>query len=231
MDCQKLTAVSLFAGMQPEEIEAVLNCFGVQSAQYERGEVIFAAGQKIRQIGIVLSGKVMVERDDYWGNRSILAAVGEGEVFAETYACLSQARSDVNVVAAQHSEVLLLQVQKVLTLCPTACPFHRRILQNLLEVTANKNRLLAVNGDDKNRQLSLKLEILSRKTTREKLLAYLSYQAGMAPGGGKAAFVIPFNRQQLADYLSVDRSAMTVELGKLKKEGLIDFDRNTFRIC
>ena len=180
MDCQKLTAVSLFAGMQPEEIEAVLNCFGVQSAQYERGEVIFAAGQKIRQIGIVLSGKVMVERDDYWGNRSILAAVGEGEVFAETYACLSQARSDVNVVAAQHS---------------------------------------------------LKLEILSRKTTREKLLAYLSYQAGMAPGGGKAAFVIPFNRQQLADYLSVDRSAMTVELGKLKKEGLIDFDRNTFRIC
>ena len=112
MDCQKLTAVSLFAGMQPEEIEAVLNCFGVQSAQYERGEVIFAAGQKIRQIGIVLSGKVMVERDDYWGNRSILAAVGEGEVFAETYACLSQARSDVNVVAAQHSEVLLLQVQR-----------------------------------------------------------------------------------------------------------------------
>lgn len=220
MDCQKLTAVSLFAGMQPEEIEAVLNCFGVQPAQYERGEVIFAAGQKIRQIGIVLSGKVMVERDDYWGNRSILAAVGEGEVFAETYACLSQARSDVNVVAAQHSEVLLLQVQKVLTLCPTACPFHRRILQNLLEVTANKNR-----------QLSLKLEILSRKTTREKLLAYLSYQAGMAPGGGKAAFVIPFNRQQLADYLSVDRSAHDGGAGEAQKEGLIDFDRNTFRIC
>lgn len=149
----------------------------------------------------------MVERDDYWGNRSILAAVGEGEVFAETYACLSQARSDVNVVAAQHSEVLLLQVQKVLTLCPTACPFHRRILQNLLEVTANKNR-----------QLSLKLEILSRKTTRENAagLPLLSGRDGSR--GREAAFVIPFNRQQLADYLSVDRSAMTVELGKLKRK-------------
>ena len=181
MDCQKLTAVSLFAGMQPEEIEAVLNCFGVQSAQYERGEVIFAAGQKIRQIGIVLSGKVMVERDDYWGNRSILAAVGEGEVFAETYACLSQARSDVNVVAAQHSEVLLLQVQKVLTLCPTACPFHRRILQNLLEVTANKNR-----------QLSLKLEILSpAKPPAKSCWPTSPIRQGWLPGAGRRPLSSP----------------------------------------
>ena len=110
-------------------------------------------------------------------------------------------------------------MQKVLTLCPTACPFHRRILQNLLEVTANKNR-----------QLSLKLEILSRKTTREKLLAYLSYQAGMAPGGGKAAFVIPFNRQQLADYLNVERSALSKELGRMQREGLIETFRGSFKI-
>ena len=141
-------------------------------------------------------------------------------MFAETYACLSQARSDVNVVAAQHSEVLLLQVQKVLTLCPTACPFHRRILQNLLEVTANKNRQLSPEARD---------PLPQNHPRKAAGLPLLSGRDGS--GGGKAAFVIPFNRQQLADYLSVDRSAMTVELGKLKKEGLIDFDRNTFRIC
>lgn len=145
------------------------------------GEVIFAAGQKIRQIGIVLSGKVMVERDDYWGQplhpgsgrggggvRGNLRLSVPGKVGRQRRGGAAQ-----RGVAAAGAEGL--------TLCPTACPFHRRILQNLLEVTANKNR-----------QLSLKLEILSRKTTREKLLAYLSYQAGMAPGGGKAAFVIPF---------------------------------------
>ena len=220
MDYQFLSRTALFQGSEPEQVKEMMKCFYARERHYRKGEIVLYMGDLVKDLGLVLSGGVTIERDDLLGNRSIFGHAGPGQIFAETYACLSQARSDVNVVAAQHSEVLLLQVQKVLTLCPTACPFHRLILQNLLEVTANKNR-----------QLSLKLEILSRKTTREKLLAYLSYQAGMAPGGGKAAFVIPFNRQQLADYLSVDRSAMTVELGKLKKEGLIDFDRNTFRIC
>ena len=216
----KTQKTPIFQGIGETALAEMFTCGGARCKTYAKGEVLLRAGCITREVGIVQAGGVNIENIDLWGNRSILSYVPAGQVFAETYACLPQAKSDVNVVAAQHSEVLLLQVQKVLTLCPTACPFHRRILQNLLEVTANKNR-----------QLSLKLEILSRKTTREKLLAYLSSQAALAPGGGKAAFVIPFNRQQLADYLSVDRSAMTVELGKLKKEGLIDFDKNTFRIC
>ena len=215
MDFQRLMQVPIFAGMQQEEIRSVIQCFGAQTKHFGRGEVIILPGEEIRQIGIVLTGQVLVERDDYWGNRSIVASIGEGEAFAETFACLPGVQADIRVVAVQPSEVLLLHAQKVLTLCPSACPFHQQMVRNLLRITAKKNQFL-----------SMKLDILSRKTTREKLLAYLSAQSR-----GNSSFTIPFNRQQLADFLSVDRSAMTVELSKPKREGVIDFSRNTFFIC
>lgn len=215
MKNKNLTKIALMQGLNEQEISLILNCLQAKIKKYEKGETIFQEGEKIEEIGIIFSGTVTVQRNDYWGNRSIVALLGEMDVFGETFACLNQA-SDVQVIAEEASEILFLQVNRVLTTCPSSCQFHNRLIRNLLEICARKNY-----------QMNVKVDILSQKTTREKLLTFLSRQAIRL---GKQQFEIPFNRQQLADYLSVDRSAMTVELGKLKREGIIDFQKNVFTL-
>lgn len=215
MENKNLTKIALMQGLNEQEISLILNCLQAKIKKYEKGETIFQEGEKIEEIGIIFSGTVTVQRNDYWGNRSIVALLGEMDVFGETFACLNQA-SDVQVIAEEASEILFLQVNRVLTTCSSSCQFHNRLIRNLLEICARKNY-----------QMNVKVDILSQKTTREKLLTFLSRQAIYL---GKQQFEIPFNRQQLADYLSVDRSAMTVELGKLKREGIIDFQKNVFTL-
>lgn len=215
MKNKNLTKIALMQGLNEQEISLILNCLQAKIKKYEKGETIFQEGEKIEEIGIIFSGTVTVQRNDYWGNRSIVALLGEMDVFGETFACLNQA-SDVQVIAEEASEILFLQVNRVLTTCSSSCQFHNRLIRNLLETCARKNY-----------QMNVKVDILSQKTTREKLLTFLSRQAIYL---GKQQFEIPFNRQQLADYLSVDRSAMTVELGKLKREGIIDFQKNVFTL-
>lgn len=215
MENKNLTKIALMQGLNEQEISLILNCLQAKIKKYEKGETIFQEGEKIEEIGIIFSGTVTVQRNDYWGNRSIVALLGEMDVFGETFACLNQS-SDVQVIAEESSEILFLQVNRVLTTCSSSCQFHNRLIRNLLGICAKKNY-----------QMNVKVDILSQKTTREKLLTFLSRQAIRL---GKQQFEIPFNRQQLADYLSVDRSAMTVELGKLKKEGIIDFQKNVFTL-
>ena len=215
MENKNLTKIALMQGLNEQEISLILNCLQAKIKKSEKGETIFQEGEKIEEIGIIFSGTVTVQRNDYWGNRSIVALLGELDVFGETFACLNQS-SDVQVIAEESSEILFLQVNCVLTTCPSSCQFHNRLIRNLLEICARKNY-----------QMNVKVDILSQKTTREKLLTFLSRQAIRL---GKQQFEIPFNRQQLADYLSVDRSAMTVELGKLKREGIIDFQKNVFTL-
>lgn len=215
MENKNLTKIALMQGLNEQEISLILNCLQAKIKKYEKGETIFQEGEKIEEIGIIFSGTVTVQRNDYWGNRSIVALLGEMDVFGETFACLNQS-SDVQVIAEESSEILFLQVNRVLTTCSSSCQFHNRLIRNLLGICAKKNY-----------QMNVKVDILSQKTTREKLLTFLSRQAIYL---GKQQFEIPFNRQQLADYLSVDRSAMTVELGKLKKEGIIDFQKNVFTL-
>ncbi|MCI6348427.1 MAG: Crp/Fnr family transcriptional regulator [Negativibacillus massiliensis] len=215
MENKNLTKIALMQGLNEQEISLILNCLQAKIKKYEKGETIFQEGEKIEEIGIIFSGTVTVQRNDYWGNRSIVALLGEMDVFGETFACLNQS-SDVQVIAEESSEILFLQVNRVLTTCSSSCQFHNRLIRNLLGICAKKNY-----------QMNVKVDILSQKTTREKLLTFLSRQAIYL---GKQQFEIPFNRQQLADYLSVDRSAMTVELGKLKREGIIDFQKNVFTL-
>lgn len=215
MENKNLTKIALMQGLNEQEISLILNCLQAKIKKHEKGETIFQEEEKIEEIGIIFSGTVTVQRNDYWGNRSIVALLGELDVFGETFACLNQV-SDVQVIAEEASEILFLQVNRVLTTCSSSCQFHNRLIRNLLEICARKNY-----------QMNVKVDILSQKTTREKLLTFLSRQAIRL---GKQQFEIPFNRQQLADYLSVDRSAMTVELGKLKREGIIDFQKNVFTL-
>ena len=196
------TETSLFWGFSEEEAESVLKCL--------------SAVNTITSVGMVLTGSVQVIREDYWGNRQIIAVMGEGQLFGESYACAGGEPLMVSVMAEENTEVLFLEVGRLLTVCSMACRFHSRVIQNLLKVIAGRNLTLTT-----------KIDHMSKKTIREKVLSYLSYQAEKQ---GKNRFEIPFNRQQLADYLAVDRSALSAELSKMQKEKLISYDRNHFNL-
>lgn len=214
MNLVMISQTLLFRGTTPQEADAMLNCLGAYTRSYTKGEMICRTGEPFNTMAMVLSGGVTIESDDVWGNRSILSHVGAGEVFAETYACLPGQPLLVNAVASESSEILFMEMGKLLTLCPGGCSYHNRLIQNLLTLTARKN-------------LTLSRRILhtSAKSIRGRLLSYFSEQA-LLQGGYR--FSIPFNRQQLADYLGVDRSALSNELSKMKREGLIAYEKNTF---
>ncbi len=207
----------LFKGILGNEIEAMLQCLNAQTKSFKKGAYLFRVGETTTTMGMVLEGSVRLEKEDYWGNRTILASIGPGQLFAEVYACEPELPFDLNVIAAKVSVILLMDVRRVTTLCTSACEFHTRLVRNLLASVAKRAYTL-----------TRKIEHTSKRSTREKLLSYLSDQAENAKSN---TFSIPFNRQELADYLSVDRSAMSAELSKMRKEGIVDFDKNRFTIC
>ena len=166
--------------------------------------------------GLVLTGSVLIENNDLWGNTTVLDSVGPGQIFAETYACTSGEPLMVNVVAAEPVDVLFLNMDRVLQVCSHACTHHNRLIRNLLSISAQKNL-----------NLSRKIFHTASKSIRGRLSSYLSYQAIRS---GSHSFTIPFNRQQLADYLNVDRSALSNELSKMQKEGLLKVDKSRFEL-
>lgn len=204
----------LFKGIGELETASMLNCLGAYRRSYQKGGCVFRKGERITAVALLLEGAVHIQKEDYWGNLSILNEISAGEVFGETYACPDGGEMLNNAVAVKDSQVLFLDVKRVLTTCSSACQFHGKLIQNLLSVLAMKNKML-----------TQKLEHMSQRTTREKLLSYLSEQSLKE---GRSSFDIPFNRQQLADFLSVDRSAMSNELCKMRDEGILEFERNHF---
>ncbi len=203
----------LFLGIEGSERESLLGCLQAVRRRFKKGEMIFSAGDA-PSVGLLQSGAVQVTAEDPMGNRAIIGRMEAGDLFGEAFACAGAARMPFSVEAALDSEVLLIDVKKILITCPTACPFHSRLIENLMAILARKNIMLGA-----------KIRHLSRRSTREKLLSYLSEQAREA---GARSFSIPYNRQELADYLCVDRSAMSAELSKLKAEGFLDYDKNQF---
>ena len=216
MDLNFLQSTLLFQGSSTEEIDAMLKCLGTKEQSFSRGTVILHAGDTVRSIGLVLAGRVQIENDDLWGNKSVLDSVGPGQVFAETYACIPGEPMMVSAVAAETCDILFLNASRVLTSCPSACSHHSRLVQNLLLLSARKNL-----------NLSRRIFHTSPKSIRGRLLSYLSFQAAVHQS---REFTIPFNRQQLADYLSVDRSAMSAELGRMRDEGILETERNYFQL-
>ena len=194
----------------------MLSCLSAVEKEFPKGSFLCRQGEASQGIGVVLKGRVHIIKEDVWGRRTVIGQAGQGELFGEVYACLPQEAMEVAVVAAEDVDILFLSLDKVISICPSSCPFHTKLISNLLAVMAEKNL-----------SLTRKIEHMAQKTTREKLLSYLSAESLRQ---GNPRVTIPFNRQQLADYLAVDRSAMSAELGKLKKEGLLDFYKNTFQI-
>lgn len=206
----------LFQGISQKELSAMLHCLSAYEKTYDKGEFLIQSGQAVDSIGFILTGSVMILKDDCWGNRSIITKLKPGHLFGEAYACSAGTLAAVNVIACEHTAVLFLNVRRITTVCSSACGFHTRLIRNLLSVLAN-NALM----------LNQKIEHISQRTTREKLLAYLSEQALST---GAHSFSIPFNRQELADYLCVDRSAMSGELSRMQKEGILRFSKNHFTL-
>ena len=210
-----LKRCALFREIREEDYGPLLSCFGAEPWHYDKGETILGEGDPAEYVGIVLSGMVQVIRVDYYGNRSIMAKLGPGGIFAEAFACAGVPTMPVSVVAAEDTEILLLQAQRIIHSCGQACHFHNQMIYNLLQVVAAKN--LACNQ---------KIEIMSKRTTREKLMAYLLLEAKRKG----SSFSIPYDRQELADYLEVDRSGLSAEISKLRKEGVLLCRKNEFTL-
>lgn len=211
-----LANTALFRGASPQEAEAMLNCLGAAERGYTKGEQIYHSGDYVSDLGMVLSGSVLIQTDDLWGNTTVLDRIGPGQIFAETYACVPGEPLMVDVVAAEGTQVLFLNVERVLRVCSHTCAHHSKLIRNLLLLSAQKNL-----------NLSRKIFYTSSKTIRGRLLSYLSYQARR---NGTPSFTIPFNRQQLADYLNVERSALSNELSKMQRDRLLVVEKNHFTL-
>lgn len=207
---------SLFSGISQESLRSLLNCLGAKARDFSKGDPVFLEGDPAGFIGLVLEGAVQIVRDDFYGNRSLLMVAQQGECFAEAYACANMKTMPLSGFAVQDSKILWLECKRMLTVCTNACGFHNMLVKNLLQEVAQKNLLL-----------SRKVQFMSQKTTKEKLMAFLADQAKQRKS---AEFTIPLDRQALADFLGVERSAMSAEISKLRKEGVLDSTGSWFRL-
>ncbi len=209
-----LARCPLFAGVSPQNLLTMTSCLGARVVRYAKGELIFTEGQEVSHVGLLLSGGAQIIKEDFYGNRTILARIEPSEMFGESFACAQLSAIPVSVAATEDSEVMLMDCRRILTTCCNACEFHNQLIFNLLKAMATKNLMF-----------NQKIEITSKRTTREKLLAYLNSQAKLH---GSSSFTIPYDRQELADYLEVDRSGLSAEISKLRREGILESEKNKF---
>ena len=192
----------------------MLSCLETREERFPKDTFLLRTGDTAESIGLVLSGSVLVVQEDIWGNRNILSKAGPGQTFAAAYACAPGSLLNVSVLAETPVTAMFLNVKRVLNVCPSACEHHSRIIRNLLGELAEKNL-----------RFGEKLTHMGQRTTRAKLMSYFSAEAQRL---GTYEFDIPFSRQQLADYLAVERSGLSLELGKMRSEGLLDFHKSHF---
>lgn len=211
-----LRQCTLFHGLSDDEILSSLHCIGIEEEAKEKNEYILRAGDKTDTISLLASGKALVIQEDLWGNRNVIAKLEPGDFFAEPFAVIPDAVISVSVIATESCRIIKIDISRLLTVCPSACSHHNRLIRNL--VTAFARKLLVFND---------KITHMSKRKTRDKLLSYLSAESFRQ---NTLSFDIPFNRQELADFLCVERAAMSVELSKLQKEGLLKTDHSHFEL-
>lgn len=206
-----------FMGLEDNEILSILHCMNAYVAPKAQESYIFRAGDSIEVMGLVVSGSTLIIQEGLWGHRNILSKCNTGDFFGEPYAAKHGSVLNISVIANEDCEILFLNINRLLVTCPTACSHHQKLIRNLVSVLANK--ILIFND---------KITHISKRSTRDKLLSYLSSESIKQ---ASLSFDIPFNRQQLADFLCVERAAMSVEISKLQKEGILRTNRNHFELC
>lgn len=211
-----LAGLPLFENIDPRDIPSMLNCLHAQKGSFSKDAFIRNEGDPADFIGIVLEGTIQVLQYDFGGNRRIISSFSAGDMFAEAISCAEVPALPFSIQTASDCVILFLNEKQILHPCDGGCAFHNRLIQNLLKIVARKNM-----------QLNQKLRCISHKTTAEKLLHFLDDQAKQHHS---CEFIIPYDRQALADYLGVERSAMAAEISKLQKQGVLDTKRNWFRL-
>ena len=211
-----LKYVSLFEAITEQEFPAMLRCLAAKIMHYQKGSFPLLAGDTVTMVGILLHGQAHVIREDMNGNQVIITELQQCDLFAETFACMQVQRCPVTVQAMTDCEVMWIDYRRAITQCATACDYHTRLIANMLRLIAQKNL-----------RLNHRLEVLSKRSIRERLLAYFEQQVERT---GNRSFTIPFDRNRLADYLCADRSAMSRELGNMRDEGLLIFEINHFTL-
>lgn len=211
-----LKRIPLFASVKEEEILAMLDCLGAKVKSFKTGQTILMTGDAISDIGIVLSGRVQIIKVNIMGYQTILTELQSSDLFAETFVCAGIAKSPVTALAAADCKVMFLGFRRIMTVCSSVCTHHTKLIENMLQLLATKNLMLKD-----------KVELLSQRSIRDKILHYLS---SCADRTHSTTFSIPFNRNELADFLCVDRSALSRELGKMQEEKIIQYDKNKFII-
>lgn len=206
----------LFEGIEDKDLLGLMGCLGAKLMSFEKKYTIFTEGSRAKYLGIILSGSAQIIQLDYYGNRSILSVIEASELFGEAFACAELEAIPVSVVANEACDVLLIECERILHTCSKACGFHQKLIFNLMKDIATKAIMF-----------QQKIEIVSKRSTREKLLAYLNIQSKKA---GSRSFDIPFDRQELADYLEVERSGLSAEISKLRKEGILISNKNSFEL-
>lgn len=206
----------LFKGFEEQDLIKMLGCLGARVEQFDKKYTIFAEGKPAKHIGIVLSGSAQIISIDYYGNRSLLSELGAGEVFGEAFACAEVEAIPITVIANEPSEVMLIDRAHILHTCANNCGFHQQLIFNLMKDLAMKAL-----------QFHQRIEITSKRSTREKLMAYLMLQAKKVQS---TSFTIPFDRQELADYLEVNRSGLSAEISKLRHEGILESQKQHFTL-
>ena len=206
----------LFEGIDDESLSRMLTCLGAKREIFEKRHTILSEGVRAKDIGVMISGEAQEVRVDYFGNRSIISEISDSEVFGEDFACAEAGELPVSVIATEPCEVMFIDCAHILHTCHNNCGFHQQLIYNLMKILASKTL-----------KFHERIEITSHRTTREKLLAYLDIEAKKQ---GKRSFEIPFDRQELADYLEVERSGLSAEISKLRSEGIIKSEKNRFTL-
>jgi CRP-like cAMP-binding protein len=206
----------LFQDISEEDFDSLVKCLGCTFKAYKKNETVYQAGDLVREIGLVVSGGVHIVKDDAWGNSNIIAEVSGGELFAEAAVCGGLDVLPVTVKAAADMEAMFFDFQRIITTCTSACVFHTLLIRNMIRMFARKNIVLVG-----------KMEHLTKRTTRDKLLSYLSEEAKLHNSN---SFKVPFDRQELADYLSVERSALSAEMSRMKADGVINYRKSHFEL-
>ena len=211
-----LRKCSLFKSISDENLMTMLDCLGARVVAFDKKYTIIPEGRPAKYIGIMLSGSAQIVRVDFYGNRSIVSGIEPSEVFGESFACAEVSSVPVSIIANEQCEVMFIDSSHILHTCSNNCGFHQQLIFNLMKDLATKNLMF-----------HQKIEITSKRSTREKLMSYLMFQAKKAQSN---SFDIPFDRQELADYLEVERSGLSSEISKLKSEGIIENRKNHFEL-
>lgn len=205
----------LFEGVDEKDLEALLKCISSTFKDFSKGEYIFD-GDGVADVGLILTGSAHIVKNDFWGNSSILSNLEPGDIFGESYAYANYFADGISVIAVENSSIMFFDINNISIFCQKSCEFHNKLIKNMLSILALKNIMF-----------TKKIDHMSKKTIREKILSYLSAESIKS---GSDSFQIAYNRQELADFLSVDRSALSNELGKLRDDGVLTFHKNKFTL-